>query len=74
MSKRSYGENSKVFGLPVVAFSDAGADPYTVMVKLRNTVVAHVTVTTPRRSKNVACFAKLELKNKRGISLQQERV
>lgn len=54
--------SQKCYKPTIVSFSDAGANPWTMMIKPFYTNVAAVTVGSARRTINEACGAELETK------------
>lgn len=66
--KKVLCQNEGLFhDLLVVTFADTSAQPYTMMVKLKDTIVANVAVTGSGRSKNETSFAKFELELHWGV-------
>lgn len=59
---------------PIVSFTNTGAQPHAMVVKLKHAIIAHIAVTGPWRSKYVTGLTEFELKSHRVIHLRNLRV
>lgn len=55
-------KTQQLIDLLVVTFANASAQPHTMMVELKYTVITYIAMTWSWRSENEACFAEFELK------------
>ena len=44
----------------IISFADASTEPYAVVVKLQNTIIACIAMGSSRRSKYITCFTIFE--------------